>query len=240
MNIYVGTCGFCESIKSYFTDYDTIEIQNTFYTFPKEDTLKKWKKLSRPNFVFNFKVFQGITHPITSPTWKRSGLDISKLKDKVGFFKPTKIVFSFWNKMIEYQKLLDAKLLLIQLPQSFKPTEENLSNLENFFENITRGNFYIGLELRGWPKNLVKKVCKEFDLVDVTDPFLRDTTTTGLIYYRLHGSYENGRINYRHKYTDEELTYLYKNVKKKKGEIFLLFNNVFMKEDSKEMKRLIG
>jgi len=90
------------------------------------------------DFIFNFKAFQGITHPATSRTWKRANVDVAKLKDRVGYLKPTKEVFEFWKKMVEYAEILEAKVIVIQLPESFKSNEENWKNAEKFFRNIER------------------------------------------------------------------------------------------------------
>jgi uncharacterized protein YecE (DUF72 family) len=239
--IYVGTCGFSEAMKKYFEDFNTVEIQQTFYKLLDVKLLHKWKKMSKKGFVFNFKAFQGITHPSTSKTWKRYNIDISKIKDKVGYLKPTKEVFEFWKKMVEYAQLLEAKVILIQLPESFKSSQENWENAERLFRKIERKNFEIGVELRGWKEDEIKRFCKKFDVIDVCDISLRTPTLIKEIsYFRLHGSYKNGKINYYHKYTDKELNDIKEKIKKLKSrEIFVYFNNVFMREDSKRFLHLL-
>ena len=238
--IYVGTCGFCERIKSYFNDYETVEIQKTFYRIIEEKTLLKWKKMSPSGFIFNFKVFQGITHPKTSPTWKRSNLKLDKLGE-VGNLTPNTQVMNFWKRMLRYQKILEAKVLVIQLPRSFDDTEKNISNAEKFFEKIERGNFEIGIELRGWGVENIKKLCRKYDLIDVTDPIYRMPLSKKKKYYfRLHGMQKNGRIDYRYEYTKKDLlTIKNKILSLKAKEIYLMFNNVQMKKNSKEMKEIL-
>ena len=239
--IHVGTCGFSESMKKYFEDFDTVEIQQTFYKILDVKLLQKWRKMAKEEFVFNFKAFQGITHPHTSKTWKRSNIDVSKLKEKVGYLKPTKEVFEFWKKMVEYANTLEAKVIVIQLPESFKSNEENWGNAEKFFENIERKNFGIGVELRGWSEKDIKKFCKKFDVIDVCDLSLRlPTILKQVSYFRLHGSYKNGKINYYHQYTDEEMKEMIEKIKKLKSkEVFVYFNNVFMLKDSKRFINLL-
>jgi len=222
-------------MKKYFEDFDTVEIQQTFYKILDIKLLKKWRKMAREEFIFNFKAFQGITHPYTSKTWKRSNVDISKFKEKVGYLKPTREVFGFWKKMVEYADVLNAKVIVIQLPESFKSNNENWGNAEKFFRNIERKNFEIGVELRGWNEDDIKKFCKKFDVIDVCDLLLRlPVVSTKTSYFRLHGSYKNGKINYYHQYTDEEMKKMIEKIKKLKSkEIFVYFNNVFMLNDSK-------
>jgi uncharacterized protein YecE (DUF72 family) len=239
--IYVGTCGFSESIKKYFSDFNTVEIQQTFYKILDVKLLHKWRKMAKEDFIFNFKVFQGITHPYTSRTWKRSNIDVSKFKEKVGYLKPTKEVFEFWNKMVEYAEILKTKVIVIQLPESFKNIKENWENAEKFFRNIERKDFEIGVELRGWSEDDIKKFCNKFDVIDVCDLNQRlPTITRKISYFRLHGSYKNGKINYYHQYNDDEMREMKEKIKKLKSkEIFAYFNNVFMLNDSKRFIQLI-
>jgi len=228
-------------MKKYFEDFDTVEIQQTFYKILDIKLLKKWRRMAKEEFLFNFKAFQGITHPYTSKTWKRSNVDISNFKEKVGYLKPTKEVFGFWKKMVEYVDVLNTKVVVIQLPESFRSNSENWENAEKFFRNIERKNFEIGVELRGWSEDDIKKFCKKFDVIDVCDLILRlPVVSTQTSYFRLHGSYKNGKINYYHQYTDEEMKEMIEKIKKiKSREIFVHFNNVFMLNDSKRFIHLL-
>ena len=59
-------------------------------------------------------------------------------------------------------------------------------------------------------------------------------------YFRLHGSYEGKRINYKYKYSDKDLKSLKGKVRKIKAkECFVMFNNVYMRDDSKRFIRLL-
>jgi uncharacterized protein YecE (DUF72 family) len=244
MKIHVGCCGWAVSMKKYFENFSTIEIQSTFYKLPQIKTVEKWKEQAPKDFIFCVKAFQGITHPITSPTWRRSGLkeeELKKLKDKVGFLKPTKEVLNFWNETLKICKVLSSPICLIQLPSSFEENEENIKNAEKFFSKIKRNEVKIALELRGWSEEGFSKLCKKFDLIEVTDPFVKlPTYLKDLAYFRLHGSYEKGRINYNYKYSKAELEKL-KNIisNLKVKEAFVLFNNVFMKDSATEFIQLL-
>ena len=132
MRIKVGCCGFCIGMDKYFSEYDVVEIQRTFDELLNEETLKNWRKKAPTRFEFTIKVFQGITHDVSSPTWRRSNIkNYKELKGKVGFLRPTKEVFEFWNKMLDYAKILKSKVLLIQLPSNFKDTEKNIENADH-------------------------------------------------------------------------------------------------------------
>jgi len=237
--IFIGTCGFCESQKRYFQDFTCIELQSTFYRIVRLDTLKKLRKIAGEQFEFTFKVFQGITHPKKSPTWKKSNIEPD---DSVGYLNASKTVLKFWKLMLEVQKILKSKVMVIQLPKSFKDKPEFWEKAERFFKSIERPkNCKIAVELRGWSDSSIKKFCKSFDVLDVTDPLIRKPVTKKFYYFRLHGKVENGRIDYKHKYTKNELKKLAEFILNlpKSSTRFVLFNNVFMKEDAKELQKII-
>ncbi|MEM0085010.1 MAG: DUF72 domain-containing protein [Candidatus Methanomethylicia archaeon] len=240
MEVYVGCCGIPGGLEKYSREFRVVELNNTFYKLPKLETVDKWVKKVPENFIFCVKAFQGITHPITSPTWKKSGIkDLDRLKDKVGFLKPTNEVFEFWRQTLEVCKALKARVCLIQLPESFRENEENLRNIDLFFSNIERG-VSIALELRGWSKGKFKEVCEKHDLISCVDP-LKDEplhfSKNNIAYFRLHGL---GKKMYNYKFTDEDLQKL-KNIIKglKVSECYVLFNNIYMYDDAKRFMQLM-
>ncbi|HDD64840.1 MAG TPA: DUF72 domain-containing protein, partial [Firmicutes bacterium] len=86
----VGCCGFPISQKKYFENFNLVEVQKTFYQIPEEETLIKWRKKAQKEFEFTLKAWQLITHPPSSPTYKRLKIELSdKEKKNYGFFKPT-------------------------------------------------------------------------------------------------------------------------------------------------------
>ena len=237
--IRVGTCGFCEGRAKYFRDFDAVEVQQTFYRILQEKTLERWRKEAPEGFTFAVKAFQGVTHPPNSPTWRRSNVRPSK---NVGLLRPKGDVLHFWRLTLKEAKTLGARFILIQLPKSFKESEESFANAERFFEMIDRGSFEIAVELRGWSEKGVKRFVRAFDVIDVTDPLVRIPLHSGETnYYRLHGRYENGRIIYRHSYSDEELQRIRERVLGwNRGESFVFFNNTDMCRDARRFKAIIG
>ena len=126
---------------------------------------------------------------------------------------------------------------------SYKIPPYYINNAENFFSKIERNGISIALELRGWSRKGFKDICKKFDLIACVD-LLKDEplyfSKKKIAYFRLHGSYENERINYKHKYAEKELKELKNKVESLKvKEVFVMFNNVYMLEDSLKFKKLI-
>lgn len=236
--INVGTCGFCEARAKYFMDFDAVEVQQTFYRILQEKTLKRWRKEAPEDFTFAIKAFQGVTHPPNSPTWRRSNVRPGK---NVGLLKPTSEVLHFWRITLKEAEALGARFILIQLPKSFGESEESFDNAEKFFKMVERKDFEIAVELRGWSERGIKRFVREFNVIDVTDPLVRVPLHNGeTSYYRLHGRYENGRVIYRHSYSDEELEKIRERVLGwNRGESFVFFNNSDMCKDAKRFKAMV-
>ncbi len=240
MKVFIGCCGFATSMKKYFREFSTVEVQQTFYRIPRESTLAKWREQAGENFIFNVKCFQGVTHPLSSPTWKRFG---PKPKGNYGLLQPSKEVFESWGMTLRAAKILRARIILIQLPASFKENEQSFSNAEKFFANIDRKDFEIAVELRGWSEKGIKKFCKEFGLIDCCDINVREPlylTKKKILYSRLHGAYKNGKIIYSYSYSRNELESMAEKIKKTKAkEAWIYFNNSDMYRNAKEFMSLL-
>ncbi len=244
--IYVGTCGFPMGRSKYYGLFKTVELQDTFYNPPDTGRLAKLRSEAPPSFIFNMKAWQAITHPPSMPTWRRSKFKPPKdLWNKYGFLRPTKENFDAWEKVREGARALNAKVIVIQLPSAFKCTKENFNNATEFLKSVSSSNYIIGLELRGdWTKNtqLISELVNiNKNIIHVFDPFrLSPAVIKEVTYMRLHGI--GGKdVNYRYRYKDEDLIKLKDFVKNLGGsnEIFVMFNNVYMRDDALRFQKLL-
>jgi len=240
--IKIGCCGFPSGMKTYFKNYCLVEIQSTFYKIPKLETVARWKRTAGESFEFSVKAWQAITHPLTSPTWKKAKIKIDiKDRDNYGFFRPTHEVFEAWKKTREICDLLKARICLIQCPASFVADEQNVKNMREFFSKIDRKGLTLAWEPRGksWSDERVKGLCEELDLTHCVDPFAANPGffSKKIVYFRLHGC-PPGKAMYRYKYTDEDLRWLVKRAKDieaKRLTVYCLFNNIHMGDDAKRL-----
>jgi len=238
MDIKVGCCGFPGGMKKYFEGFNLVEVQRTFYKPPRLSTLEKWRENAPKDFEFVVKAWQLITHPATSPTYRKAGIEVSeKNKDNYGFFKPTNEVFEAWEITKKACEILKSKICIVQTPARFKPSEENLKNMTEFFNSIDRENVIIGWEPRGkdWNPDLVKMICEKLHLIHVVDPFAQDPQyfIENITYFRLHGA-PPGKKMYKYKYSEKDFEYLISKVKTLPVEkTYILFNNLYMGEDAK-------
>ena len=224
---HLGLCGWTINAADYFATFDTLEVQQTFYEPPSRETIARWRDQAPPGFIFTIKAWQVITHRSTSSTYRRLRSEVNR--DEVGGFQVNETTLRGWKVTRDCARLLRAKAILFQCPASFRATEENIANMRKFFGSIDRlDGVHFLWEPRGpWPDEVLIDVCRELDLVHTVDPFLRDSVTPELTYWRLHGV-----KNHYHSYTDDELRSLAARVPAA-GETYVMFNNIPRVGDAK-------
>jgi len=244
--IKVGCCGWSCAHERYYQQFQTIELQSTFYKLPKLETAVKWREQAPRGFCFNLKAWQALTHRPTSPTWRRSGLKPEELaRKRYGWLRPTRDNFDAWRRTGEIADALGARVCVIQCPPSFKCTPENIKNMQKFFAKIKRGKLALAWEPRGdWKEHpdKITQLCEELELIHVVDLMRREPLSKHPIaYVRLHGL--NPReYDYNYKYSSAELKQLVSKARKlarKHRETYILFNNYSMYQNALQLKRLL-
>jgi len=214
--IKVGCCGYPTSMKKYQETFGLVELNTTFYRYPKMPTVVKWREKAPEDFEFTVKAHQDISH---------------KFK-----FKSEPSVKAF-EQMKEICKALRARILLIQTPGSFRP--DKLTDAQEFLGKINREGLSVVWETRGpsWDDPHVRerlaKLLRELEVSHITDPFrAMPTYTSDVAYFRLHGL---GERIYYYQYSDAELKRLHQIVEPLETEekqIYVLFNNLSMLDDA--------
>jgi len=243
----VGTCGWSVrgGKRAYFNTFKLIELQETFYKLPKVSTAERWRVTAPEDFEFTVKVWQVITHPPTSPTWRKAKLKVPpELMNKYGNLRPTEENLRAWEEVLNVCRALKATICVFQTPPSFGYSPENKANVERFFSSIRRNKLRIGWEPRGtWHEHVdeVKKLCKSLDIIHVVDVLRRRPAyVSDMCYFRLHGL-GKGEVNYKYKYTDDDLarlTSIVKDYVDQGCKVYILFNNIYMKDDALRFKNI--
>jgi uncharacterized protein YecE (DUF72 family) len=234
------------SRKKYYQVLDAVELQDTFYNPPSIDRMKTLRSEAPNDFTFTMKAWQAITHHPSSRTWRRCKVKIPKeLWDRYGNLKPTKENFEAWENIREAAEELNAAVVVIQTPPSFGYTPENFKNIVDFFSSIFPTSFYIGWEPRGsWREHpqKVKEIIDRFkQLIHIVDPFRwKPVSTKFITYFRLHGI-GGKEVNYRYRYSDEDLMRLKSIITefKESDRIFVMFNNISMRDDALRFKEML-
>ena len=235
--IKVGLCGFTIGMAQYPRHFPVVEIQQTFYQPPEDATLRRWRANAPPDLEFTIKAWQLITHAATSSTYRRMRQTLTtRERQDAGGFRNTSIVERGWSRTVECAKIVSATAILFQCPASFKPIDENITNLRTFFNRIERPEgIRLMWEPRGsWPEQQVAQLCTELALVHVVDPFVTDAQTHSPTYFRLHGV-----TGSRHVYSDDELRWLLTRIPDA-GDVYVMFNNLPRVGDAKRFIALMG
>jgi uncharacterized protein YecE (DUF72 family) len=168
--------------RHYVANFDTVELNAPFYKWPKDATVKTWRRNAPENFRYSVKVNQLITHEKRLRHTRR-------------------LVHEFYR----IDNLLGHKLgcFLFQFPPSYKYTPSRLRSIVAQLDP----RFHNAVEFRhkSWWRKSVYGALEKRGLIfcSISAPRLPDDLikTSDSIYIRLHG---RSRW-YRHDYSDEEL-----------------------------------
>jgi len=222
--IKVGCCGFPTSMNKYFESFSMVELNKTFYQYPRTETVEGWREKAPERFEFTVKAHQDISH---KAKLKVEGLSLQA-----------------FERMKQICKILNAKILLIQTPSSLRP--DKLADAEKFFKAVNREGLILVWETRGpaWETEEAYKklgqLLENLGVTHVTDPFKVMPVYTGEIaYFRIHGL---GKQMYYYQYSDVELRRLKELIARYEGkkDVYVLFNNLSMFEDSKRFMEYLS
>lgn len=225
--VRVGLCGFSMAMARY--PFPVVEVQSTFYDPPADSVMQKWPR----SLEYTMKVWQLVTHPATSPTYRRLRRPLGR-RERPGFFRASAAVGHGWQRSLECADLLSATALLFQCPASFRPERDHVRNMTRFFERINRPKARLLWEPRGadWieQRGLALSLCRDLDLVHVVDPFVTPPEPGHPVYWRLHGI--GGA---RYSYTAADLRRLRRMLAQSRPAppAYVLFNNLPRVADAK-------
>ena len=195
-------------MHSYVRDFPVVEVQSTFYEPPRDASMLKWLAATGPALEYTMKVWQLVTHPAASPTYRRMRRAL-RARDRPGFFRDSAIVEEGWQRSVECAEVLAATAMLFQCPASFTPEPGNIRRMRRFFTRIRRPAARLLWEPRGKPwieqRGLALALCRDLELVHVVDPFVTPPEKGGRVYWRLHGpgsaraSYDDAALGRLHR-----------------------------------------
>jgi len=223
--VKVGCCGFPTSMKKYFESFSLVELNSTFYQYPRMETVEGWREKASEDFEFSVKAHQDISH--------KAKMEIDDVS------------LQAFERMKQICKALNSKILLIQTPGSFR--SDRLGEAEKFFREVDREGLILVWETRGpyWETTetyrKLGRVLEELNVTHVTDPFrLMPAYVSEIVYFRLHGL---GKQMYYYQYTDEELRKLkeFALLYEREGkDVYVLFNNLSMFEDGMRFMKYLS
>jgi len=247
MMFKIGCCGFPVSRKRYAEELNVVELQNTFYELPSREWCRSLRESLPSGFEITIKAWQVITHPSTSPTWKKMRSKPKGDSSNYGYLKYTRENIDAFNEVVDRARILGARIIVLQTPSSMPCDPGSLESVDAFLGEATGSldkGMILGWEPRGEcaESSRVLELMRKHGVIHVVDPFKRTPANivSGVAYLRLHGRGE-GEVNYRYKYTDEDLEELYDTALKLPAtEVYVMFNNVYMFDDAIRFKKLVN
>jgi len=238
-DIHIGTSGYhykhwvgryypektkpSEMLSLYTNDFDTVELNNTFYQLPKPETFDAWRDGTPPDFLFAVKGSRFLTHMI-------------KLKD------PERGLSNFLPRAERLGKKLGP--ILWQLPPRWNV---NVERLEEFLAKLPRNQRH-AFELRNetWMTDEVYEVLRKYnaafciyELAGYRSPL---EVTADWTYIRLHGP---THFKYEGSYSDRQLATWAERIRdwrRKLQAIYVYFDNddsAYAVDNALTLRRLV-
>jgi uncharacterized protein YecE (DUF72 family) len=212
-----------DMLTHYVKEFDTVEINNTFYALPAPDTPRKWREKTPPDFMFAVKASRFLTH-------------VKRLKDSQEAL----------DRFLAVIEPLAEKSgpILFQLPPRWK---SNAERLESFLASLPSNRQY-SFEFRdpSWHHaqiyDLLRKYNVAFCLTNKGDQDSSIEVTANFTYVRFHG----GAPELRGNYTMESLQRWRQRIDLWRNEltdIYVYFNNDwegFALNNARELKQMLG
>jgi len=157
-----------EMLPHYLRDFDTVELNNTFYHLPKEESFDTWRKATPQNFEFAVKGSRFLTHMV-------------KLKE------PERDLANFLPRVERLRSKLGP--ILWQLPPRWNA---NAERLEEFLRKLPRGHRY-AFELRNetWMSDEILEILRKYNaafcIYELAGYHSPIELTADWTYIRLHG-----------------------------------------------------
>jgi len=222
-NTYIGTSGWnydhwrenfypedldsSEWLSFYQDQFNTVEINNSFYKLPEKETLRSWRDTVTKDFKLTPKANRYITH-------------MKKLKE------PEE---SLQNMLEAFSELKDSiGPILFQLPPNWNFNRERLGHFLSLLPEDKRAAFEF--RDRSWINDESLELLVEhnasFCIYDLTGYQTPEYMPADFVYLRLHGP--NKEEELKGCYTEEQLTGWADKIKQwtKNGrDVFVYFNN---------------
>jgi len=242
MQILIGTSGFPIGKKKYYSEFNFVELDDTFKTFVKSKTLKKFREYSGENFSFALKapIFLTDAHELfVKFTSNVPQLQQNKLEN-YGLCKDTpqnKQLLSLFSQEVES---IDADSVIFYTSNKVFPTSNNIKSMNTFFSNLKELDAFKERDLFWhflgfWDEDSVKEVLEGTKVIPAYDPLMDEMQfDTDVNYYTMRGLGRYSRF-----YPDSALENLAEIIMNKGVDTYVVFKGASQLSDAKRFKALI-
>jgi uncharacterized protein YecE (DUF72 family) len=214
---YPTELAHADKLKYYASFFNTVEINNSFYRLPSEAAFKNWRAQVPERFLFAVKLSRFLTHVKRLKPDERTNEGVDRFCSRARHLGP------------------NLGVVLVQLPASFRASEEKLANLVKQFklaEKKYKMTFPLALECRhdSWFTDNIFEQLTDSNVASVVNSSPRVAwpyscrLTADFAYIRFHGS----KRLYSSSYTAKELERWATFIRRQAGDcktIYCYFNN---------------
>jgi uncharacterized protein YecE (DUF72 family) len=228
LQILVGTGGWDylpvetdDRLREYAKLFSFVEVNSTFYRYPRLSTVRSWRRRVPSDFVFSVKCHRDATH--------------------VYQFKPVDGTFKALEYMFEVCRLLRSDMLVLQTPADMVFDDVTIGNVGKLLKMMKPSDLNLIWEVRR-PRGSeisgeLSKVMKDLGVMRAVD-LTREEPPEGqdIVYSRLFGSAGGGVKPFSEKEIDDVIRRV--SVSGASREV-LSFHGVHMYKDALELKKRI-
>ncbi|NWG08811.1 MAG: DUF72 domain-containing protein [Nitrososphaerales archaeon] len=219
--IYIGAGGWAyldtkekHKLEAYSKKFNFVEVNSTFYTFPKSALVRLWRRRVPSEFVFTVRCHRNLTHKYE--------------------LRPVDEAFNIFDRMVEICRELKAPILHLQTPHSLEFDGIRARLTRDFFSSTMTKDVRLAWEIRGRVSEEVVRLMEDFEIVQCVDISKEELAVEShMLYTRLFGR----GFHTLYQFDDEELKQI---EDKAKGydfkEKFLTFHSLRMYEDAGRLK----
>ena len=156
MDYLVGTGGWGyfqvgnkSSLAEYSRIFDFVEVNYTFYKYPKTTPVKAWRQTVPQDFMFSVRCHQDLTH-------------------KIGL-KPVDQAYEIFSQMHTYCDVLKTPYLILETPATYTINQETVSQVSDFLTSIDLKGIQLVWEYRAPITEGVLSLMQDFNIIQCID-----------------------------------------------------------------------
>jgi len=169
-------------LKAYSEVFNFVEVNYTFYEYPDNQMVKRWRRTVPNNFTFAVRCHQDLTH--------RIGL------------KSVDEAYDVLGKMVSYCEILNSPFLVLETPASYVINHEEAKQARDLLSSFTFRGVNLVWEIRAPITKDALDLMQDFNMVECVDLSIKSPSVeSDIMYSRLFGK---GKHNIW-QFTDDEL-----------------------------------
>ena len=148
------------SLETYSKAFNFVEVNSTFYLLPNLRMVESWRRRAPPDFEFSVRLNRKVTH-----THK---------------LEPNEESFKILDYTKQICKILNAKTIVIQTPETIEYSEEKIKAIKDLLGSLNLDGLRIAWEIRqreGKLPEAITNLMREHNIYQFSDEELKDISS---------------------------------------------------------------